>query len=300
MERKTKPRTFAYYEYMTNKYIKPKLGSIKLAKLSPLQVQGALDKLMDSVSPDLANKIRRLLFGAMRQAVRWQLVARNPVDATEPFKHEREAMKLWTPLETWQFLEAARTNRLYAFFYLVITAGLRSGELKALKWGDLKGNVLHVQRSVGWVKGEIVVSAPKTEKGKRRVMLDKETLEVLSQHRKQQESEHAMLGQSYIDLGLIFSKQDGGYITPHNLEGIWYRLLESSKVPKVRIHDLRHLNVSLCRKQGQDAKLIADQVGHTDPAFTVRQYTHLFQDDLDHAALTLSTVLPKGNPETNN
>jgi integrase len=60
------------------------------------------------------------------------------------------------------------------------------------------------------------------------------------------------------------------------------------------------LNVSLRRKQGQDAKLIADQVGHTDPAFTVRQYTHLFQDDLDHAALTLSTVLPKGNPETNN
>jgi integrase len=66
-------------------------------------------------------------------------------------------------------------------------------------------------------------------------------------------------------------------ITYSNLEGIWHRLLTSAGVPKVWIHDLRHLNVSLRRKLGQDAKLIADQIGHTDPAFTVRLYTHLLK-----------------------
>ncbi|MGL4608117.1 MAG: N-terminal phage integrase SAM-like domain-containing protein [Trueperaceae bacterium] len=40
MERKTKPRTFAYYEYIVDKYIKPNLGTVKLAKLSPLQILG--------------------------------------------------------------------------------------------------------------------------------------------------------------------------------------------------------------------------------------------------------------------
>jgi integrase len=209
-------------------------------------------------------------------------------------------MHIWSPQDTVKFLSYARTNRLYAMFYLAISAGLRSGELRALQWSDLNGNVLQVQRSLTRVKNELVISTPKTEKGKWRVSLDAETLEVLAQPRKQQEAERSSLGTAFTDLGLIFCKQNGTYITNSNLEGIWNRLLASSDVPKVRIHDLRHLNVSLRRRLGQDAKLIADQVGHSDPAFTTRLYTHLFEDDITNAAVSLSAVLPKGNAETSN
>lgn len=90
----------------------------------------------------------------------------------------------------------------------------------------------------------------------------------------------------------MFCKQDGAYVTPHSLDGIWKRLLTSAGVPKVRVHDLRHLNASLRRKLGQDAKLIADQVGHTDPAFTIRLYTHLFEDERENASVSLSSLLP--------
>ena len=54
------------------------------------------------------------------------------------------------------------------------------------------------------------------------------------------------------------------------------------------------------RKLGQDAKLIADQIGHTDPAFTTRLYTHLFDDDRRGAAVSLLDMLPKGDPDTAN
>jgi integrase len=73
--------------------------------------------------------------------------------------------------------------------------------------------------------------------------------------------------------------------------------MESSGVPRVRMHDLRHLNVSIRRKLGQDAKLIADQVGYSDPAFTTRLYMHLFEDDIENAAVDLSAILPKSDHE---
>ena len=72
-------------------------------------------------------------------------------------------------------------------------------------------------------------------------------------------------------------------------------LLDSGKLMKrARLHDLRHLNVSIRRKQGQDPKLIADQVGRTDPAFTMRLYTHLFEEDRIEAGINLSEALGSG------
>lgn len=56
------------------------------------------------------------------------------------------------------------------------------------------------------------------------------------------------------------------------------------------LHDLRHLNVSIRRKLGQDAKVIADQIGHTNPAFTQRLYTHLFEDDREAAGVNLAEL----------
>ena|GEM_PF-1890112 len=47
-------------------------------------------------------------------------------------------------------------------------------------------------------------------------------------------------------------------------------------------------------KLGQDAKLIADQIGHSDPAFTTRLYTHLFEDDRQAAGVNLAEAFRKG------
>jgi hypothetical protein len=71
---------------------------------------------------------------------------------------------------------------------------------------------------------------------KRRVSLDGETLEVLAQHRRQQEAERTLCGHTWLDLGLVFCKQEGSYGTPSNLEGIWFRLLNSAGVPKIRVN----------------------------------------------------------------
>jgi integrase len=254
-------------------------------------------ELADQVGVRTANICRTVLYSALKQAIRWQLVMVNPVEAVDPLKETSREMTLWAPHEVVRFLEVAASHRLYALFYLVILTGLRRGEALGLCWQDVHGDNLMVRRSLTLVDGKPVLSPPKTAKGIRRVALSSDALSVLDEHRARQQALREFVGEAWggsrwHDFDLVFTSELGTAIHPRNLERSWYVLQEKAGVPRVRLHDLRHLNVSLRRKQGQDAKLIADQVGHTNPAFTMRLYTHLFDDDRRGAALSMTDLLP--------
>lgn len=83
--------------------------------------------LAEEVSPDAASKARKALFGAMKQAVRGQMIPCNPVEAVEPPKVTKRDMILWTPADAARLLDHTRPHRLYAIFYLAMSTGLRRG-----------------------------------------------------------------------------------------------------------------------------------------------------------------------------
>ncbi len=299
--RQVKPRTAELYKEQVTRYLVPALGSTRLAKLTPVQVQSTVGGLGDTVGAPTANKVRKLLYGALKQAVRWQLVPHNVCEAVDPLKEQPREMTLWTPTEAVQFLAATRPHRLYAALYLLMATGLRRGEALRLTWADLTGDRLHVRRSYTVIGGKPAWSTPKTEKGVRFVVLPQDALTVLEQHRKQQEAERAFLGSAWFDGGFILTHEDGRPVPPGTFHKLWLRLQEDAKVPSVRLHDLRHLHVSLLVKQGFDPRAIADRVGHTDPAFTMRRYAHMFDEQRQAAAVNLTDLLrPKGVPATAN
>lgn len=125
--------------------------------------------------------------------------------------------------------------------------------------------------------------------------------DVLDRHRKQQAAEILRLGDDWVEPGLVFTSQLGARRDQRNVTLLWHAFLwhafeDASGVPHATMHDLRHLNVSLRRKQGQDAKLVADQIGHADPAFTSRLYTHLFEEERQTAGIDLREALGSETP----
>lgn len=75
--------------------------------------------------------------------------------------------------------------------------------------------------------------------------------------------------------------------------------MEKAQVRRIRFHDLRHMHVSLLNKAGMDARTIADRIGHTDPAFTIRRYAHVFEEQRRAAAIPLLELLSPRREKTN-
>lgn len=288
-ERHVKPTTHEVYEYAA-RCLYPHVGSIRLDKLTTLQIQTALNKISDKHGRAAANKCRRVLFSAYRQAIKWQLVTRNPVEAIDVLKEVRREQVLWSPEEAARFLTTARTHRLYALFYLGMATGLRRCELLGLCWQDIKGNVLHVRQTLVKAKGKLEFSTPKTAKGTRHVSLSPDVLEVLLLHRQLQDAERR---DSWPESSLVFVSETGTPLNPDNLTRLRKQLLKAAQVPEARLHDLRHLHASVAIKSGIDPKVLADRLGHARASFTLDVYTHLFEEQRVNSAVSLLDFLPK-------
>ena len=99
------PRTHERYGELVTKNLKPLLGAVVLTKLRPMQISEAYAKALSSghrkgkggLAPSTVRYLHVILKAAMRQAVRWQILARNPVDAVDPPKIERGAMTYLRP-----------------------------------------------------------------------------------------------------------------------------------------------------------------------------------------------------------
>jgi integrase len=287
--RTLKPRSVTFYRETVARHIAPRLGHYRLNKLTPLAVETALGSIAESVSPNTANQVRTTLHAALRQAVRWQLIPRNPVEATERLKVAPAQHHLWTPAQAAHFLNVAAGHRLYAAFYLLLFTGLRCGELLGLEWDDLPGDSLYVQRALSTAAGAPTISTPKTARGERVVPLAEDVLEVLEHHRCRQAEEAAALMAP--PPRAMFTAPDSTRLTYGLLSRTWRALEAQAEVPHMRLHDLRHFHVSLLVARGFDPRTIADRVGHGTAAFTVARYAHPFAERRKAAALGRGDLL---------
>lgn len=289
--RHVKPSTMDTYRRLSGVHIVPKLGRKGLDKVTPLDVQTLMGELADSTGIRTANSCRTLLFSAYKQAIRWQLIARNPVEATDPLRAARKDMDLWTSVQAAHFLDTSRDHRLFAAFYLVMATGLRRGEILGLRWADVSERELHIRQQLTYREGTFNFTPPKTAQGTRRIAITPDVYAVLEAHQKAQEGQRASIGRLWPDTGLVFVSEAGTPIHPRNFERSWGQLKKAAKMPDARLHDLRHLHVSLLVKQGIDPQAIADRVGHTDASFTLRRYSHMFEEHRERTAISLDVLL---------
>ncbi len=193
-----KPRTVEFYTYHVNKHINPELGSIKLKKLTTPQVRAFMRTTQELVSKDAANKSRTVLKTALEQAVKDELLIRNPATAVDPFKIEKKVKDIkWSSEEALEFLDHARAHRLFAAFHLALSTGMRHGEVLGLRWQDIEGDTVHVKQSLISLEKGYAISTPKTAQSVRKVLLDPEAIAVLEQHKQQQQAEAHQLGDAW-------------------------------------------------------------------------------------------------------
>jgi len=269
--------TLYHHKIILNKHLLPTLGHIQLRKLTPVHVQGLYaNKLKEGMNPNSLYNVHAVLHRALKDALRWQYVSQNVCDMVSlPSEIEPESHAL-TIDQAIQLLKAAQGDPLETFVNLAMT-GMRHGEMLALRWDDIdfEERCLQVRRTVVYVGGKYIVGEPKTKKSKREVMLPFFVVEKLLQHKECQQEKRSHAGEQWQNSDLVFCNDNGNFISPDTNRDRFYRLLESAKLPRIRIHDLRHTaSTLLSLEMNEPEKLVQELLGHEKVEMTRERYTH--------------------------
>lgn len=297
--RTARPKTLEGYGWLLRRYVYPHLGERKVQALRPPHIRGFYESLLESgMSSETFRQVRYLVRAILEDALADEIVARNVAHGVrvELPKTQRTGQS-WSPLEVRAFLQAATNERLYPLFYLMLTLGLRRGEVLGLRWVDvnLEGSTLRVSQTLTLVGGKPHFGQPKTESSRRVLDLPPDVREVLSDWRAQQRGEREIAGADWEDSGLVFTTALGGYLHPDNLKRVLHRVAKRAGVKPVRIHDLRHTYASLAISNGVPAEVASEKLGHTQVAFTLKQYRHVLEHEHKGYALPLTDLLRERN-----
>ncbi len=289
-------QTYATYETVLRVHAIPYLGHHRLARLSPQHLQDLYSqRLKAGLGIQSVRKLHAILHGALKQALRWNLVARNVADlATPPRDHHKEMQTLDVD-QARQLLDAARGDRFEALYVLALTAGLRQGELLALRWQDVDLGDRSL-RVVGTLyrssNGTLEIGPPKTAGSRRQVTLGGLAVDALARHKDNQTAQRLLCGAAWEDHGLVFTNELGQPMEATNLRRRFFQpLLKRAGLPAIRFHDLRHTAATLLLGEDVNPKIVSERLGHSRVGITLDLYSHVTPTMQRKAADAVDTVL---------
>lgn len=267
-----KENTWLTKEHIITKKILPYFKEKKINEITTKDViewQNQLlafrDENRQPYSQTYLKTVHNQLSAIFNHAIRYYDLRSNPAaKAGNMGVEESKEMLFWTKDEYQKFSEVMMDKPIsfYAFEMLYWT-GIREGELLALTPADFdfEKKIVKISKSYQRLKGQDVITSPKTRKSNRTVQMpDFLAVEM----------------QEFFQLQYGLRKKDRIFnITKSYLHHEMDRGSKEAGVKRIRIHDLRHSHISLLIDMGFSAVAIADRVGHESIDITYR-YAHLF------------------------
>jgi integrase len=295
------PKSYERYAGLVNQNIKPALGAIAITKLKPAQISDAYSKALaggrkddkqGGLAPRTVGHMHRVLKQALNQAVRWELIIRNPADAVDPPKVEWKPVQTYNLEETVELIEYLRFQPIFIPALLAALCGLRRGEICALRWGrlDLDGAQLSVVESLEQTKAGLRFKAPKSGKG-RTVALSATVVVELRAYRAKRAEELLRLGVRPSDDDLVIGHADGSMMTPIYISQQWARSIAKTPLARLRFHDLRHAHATHLLATGVHPKIASERLGHSKVGITLDLYSHVIPGMQADAAATVDAAL---------
>jgi len=280
--------TLEGYKGVCRKHITPALGSIRLTELTPDAVQQFYgEQVGKGLAVQTVLHQHRILSAALKRAVRVGKLAWNPIDRVDPprirEKHKPNAIDAAETVEVLGLLEG---GELYVPALLAVRAGLRRGEVLALRWSDvdLDGCRLRVERACDPSKANRGgYKLPKSRESRRTVSFGVDVQAALRAHRTAQKARRLRLGVAYQDHGLVASHDDGTPWDPSRFSNAWKKARKELEI-EVGFHELRHSYASQLAGLGVSLAAVQALMGHADPMTTQRVYTHTLDGQLEDAA----------------
>jgi integrase len=270
------------YDSAIRVHLVPAFGHLRLDQLTREHVQVFYAKLLnDGLAPRTIQLIHMVLSTALNDAVEGGILARNVCEKLTVPRAEKYEAHFLTRGEAQRLLAAARGHRLWLFILMAITMAPRRGELTGLRWSDidLSGGVVHIQRTVGRVRGlGKIAKSPKTKSSFRKVRLPQVVLDGLEEQRKFIDRIRAQAGSTWQENDLVFPNKNGCYLDHWVVLRQFKKVLQEAGLPDMRFHDLRHSAATLLLAAGVNIKVVQEILGHSNINTTLMLYGHVLPD----------------------
>ena len=262
--------------------------------------------------------IYQTIHSALERAVKNRVILLNPAKHVELPKQEKKEMRPFTKEELSLFFKASKEDRHFVIFFLAVSTGMRRGENLGLTWDNInfeKGTIdIKKQLVRSSEQKRLILKYLKTKTSIRTVKVTAEVMELLKNHKKEQNKKKLMLGPHYNqDCDLVFATDNGTFLEPNNMvsrhfkevikkhnkkikekakkEGLSMEDIKHEKLPLIRFHDLRHTYATLSLEAGIDLATISKNLGHSSYAITADTYSHMTDTIKSDAAEVICGVV---------
>ncbi len=295
-------------------HVLPRIGSTVLQELDVGTLNRLYAELLATgrrghragtgLSPRTVRYVHTILHRALKDAVRWNRLVRNPTDQADPPRQKdvedaAPEMQTWSGPQLAAFLENTKDTRYGPAWMFLATTGMRRGEALGLRWTDvdLGTGKVAIRQTVVTVNHR--TSFGKTKTGRARVIeLDARTVAVLRQQKARQGEELLLVGIGYRDDGLVFTLPDGRPYHPERFSREFLRKQVSynrahakAPLPHLTVHGLRHSWATLALRAGEHPKVVAERLGHANTNVTLNVYSHVVEGMQAQAAENVAALI---------
>lgn len=280
------PNTYALYETMWRMHAARVIGNVALEVFDVPDVERLYRTLRENgVSSAVMQRVAVVLSRAFEVGIRRRAYSRaNPFRLVEKPAHRAKESRALSADEARSFVLAAREDRFFALWLLLLSSGLRLGEALALKWSDvdLDDGIVMVTKSLVEVGGACSLTETKTRSSRRRVEIGAAVVTALREHRKAPPA----------DSVFVFTNSAGGHPRRSNLRQRHFEpICERAGLEGLTIHGLRHSMTSLALAAGVQPKVVAERLGHSTTRLTLDRYGHVLPGLQRAAADEIDAIL---------
>ena len=280
----------------------PTMSDYRLDRLTqPVLAKWKNDLAADEKLSITTKKNAYSAFTAMlNYGVKMDYLTKNPLSALGNFKAPEavekpaDTLHYYTAEEFCKYIAQAREKAVtvidwgyYVFFSIAFYTGARKGEINALKWSDIDGNILHIRRSIAQkLKGGDVETPPKNKSSYRDLQIPEPLMKILAEHKQRQKDAARNFSD---DFRICGGKQP---LRDTSIENHNKMFSTAAGLPHIRIHDFRHTHASLLVNEGINIQEIARRLGHSDMQMTWNTYSHLYPREEERAVEILNRIVP--------
>lgn len=308
-------------------YINPIIGDMEVQDITTRVVDKYIQTLQKTPSVSRKNrkartqfvtnqtieKIIKLLRCAFKQAVRWELIGKNPFDNVVLPKTEYKKRDIWDAETIRLALDQCTDSKLYIAMNLAFACSLRMGEILGLTWKNvhiedeniatdnayiyIEAELTRASKQAIETLGEkdiyhiftplmpntstrLILKKPKTDSSVRKVWLPKTVAYILREWKKSQEELKGFLGDEYQDFNLVVALPNGRPCENRIIEKEFSLLKQKAGLPNVVFHSLRHSSTTYKLKLNHgDLKATQGDTGHAEIDMITKVYAHILDED---------------------